>query len=451
MNIKIDSRKVEPDDTFIALKALNGDGHNYVTDAIEKGATKVVVERGLYNVETLLVSDTKEYLVNYLKENYYDKIKNLKLIAITGTNGKTTSSYLLWQALNKLEIKCGYIGTIGFYINEKVKDLDNTTPEILDVYEMLIECKEKGCSFVVMEASSHSLALRRLDGLLFDYAVFTNLTKDHLDYHKNMLDYAMAKQKLFKMLKHGGKAIVNNDDEYKNYFLLDENKNITYGFNDSNYQIIEHNITDYLNCFKIKSTDTQEYISKLLGKYNVYNMLITIIILRELGYSSSKISKIVSTLDPPSGRMDTIIYGENKIIIDYAHTPDAVRNIIMAVKEFSKGKIYVIVGCGGNRDKTKRPEMAQIATDLSTYAIFTSDNPRFEDPRDILNDMIENLNNNNYEIVEKRQEAIKRGIQMLNSNDILLILGKGHEKYQVIKDKKIDYDDKKVVFEVIRR
>ena len=188
MNIKVDSRKIKPGDIFIAIKGINDDGHNYIEEAISNGAKQVVVESGLYSVDTLVVKDTHEYLIEYLKNNYYNKIKDLKLIGITGTNGKTTSSYLLWQALNKLGIKTAYIGTIGFYIDKKIKELNNTTPDILDLYEMFIEAINNNCEYVVMEVSSHSLSFNRVGGLLFDYGMFTNLTQDHLDYHLNMKD-----------------------------------------------------------------------------------------------------------------------------------------------------------------------------------------------------------------------------------------------------------------------
>ncbi|MDD3392140.1 MAG: UDP-N-acetylmuramoyl-L-alanyl-D-glutamate--2,6-diaminopimelate ligase [Bacilli bacterium] len=451
MNIKTDSRKIEKGDIFVALKTANGDGHDYINDATIKGASTVVVEHGLYDVETIIVPNTKEYLINYLYNNYYEKIKSLKLIAITGTNGKTTSAYLLWQALNKLGLKSAYIGTIGFYIEDKIKDLNNTTPEINDVYEMLIECTTHQCRYVVMETSSHALEMKRLEGLMFNYAVFTNLTKDHLDYHDNMLSYALAKQKLFKMITKNGKAYVNIDDEYKNYYLLENNNNITYGFGESNYQIIDYSFDDVHTNFKIKNNILEEYQMGLLGKYNIYNVLITIMILKDMGYGYKSIRDIVSKLEAPKGRMETIIFDTNKIIIDYAHTPDAVRNIIMTIKEIAQSKIYVLIGCGGNRDKSKRIEMAKMATDLADYAIFTSDNPRFEKPEDILDDMTCDLKNENYEVIVKREEAIKKGVQLLEKNDILLLLGKGHENYQIINDKKIPFDDKEQVLKIIGR
>ena len=213
MNIKDDSRKIKKGDTFIALNK----GHDYVQEAINNGASKVIVEKGLYDVETIVVPDTHEYLVNYLYDNYYDLIKDLKLIGMTGTNGKTTTCFLIYQALNKLNIKTAYIGTIGFYIDEKIKQTNNTTPDILEIYEMLLEAKENNCKYVVMETSSHALDMHRLDKLSFDIGIFSNLTIDHLDYHKTMENYALAKQKLFDKVKY--LSIVNSDSEYKDYFI----------------------------------------------------------------------------------------------------------------------------------------------------------------------------------------------------------------------------------------
>lgn len=442
MNIKIDSRKVQKGDTFVALKTYN-DGHKYINDAIARGAKTVVVNEGNYDVETIIVPNTKDYLIKILKDNYYDQIKDLKLIGITGTNGKTTTSYLLWQALNKLGKKCALIGTIGFYIESKVRELPNTTPEIVDIYEMLLECKKHNCKYVVMEVSSHALDQRRVSGLKFDYAVFTNLTRDHLDYHKTMEDYALAKQKLFGMLKENGKSIINIDDEYKDYFLNEDS--ITYGFKDSDFKILNYDI-DLKNDFELSiNGEIHSFISNLLGSYNIYNMTVVIAVLYDLGVDIELIKYLVSTLLAPSGRMEMIKYGDNKIIIDYAHTPDAVEKIITSVREFSKGKVFCILGCGGNRDKTKRPIMAKYSLSLSDYVIFTSDNPRNEDPGKIIYDMINNINLYNYEVEEDREKAIKLGINKLDKNDILLVLGKGHEDYQIIGDSKIHFSDKEIV------
>ena len=446
MNIKSDSRKIENGDTFIALKYSN-DGHQYIDDAIKRGATSVVADHGLYSVDTLIVKDTHEYLVNYLKDNYWDNIKDIKIIGMTGTNGKTTTCYLLHKALNMLGEKCAYIGTIGFYIDEKIKDLDNTTPDILEIYEMLLKAKEKNCKYVVMEVSSHALSLDRVKGLEFDMALFSNLTQDHLDYHHTIENYLTAKKKLFTMLRNDKLAIINIDDKYYKDFIMEQNNNKTYGFKDSNYQITKYNYN--LNESNFVINDCDIYKTKLIGKYNIYNLTLVIAVLNNLGFDYEQTSKIIEKLDSPNGRMDKIIYGNNAIIIDYAHTPDAVQNVLLTARELNPSHLYVIIGCGGDRDKTKRPLMGEISVNNADQAIFTSDNPRTEDPNKIINDIVQKLDKKNYEIEVNREKAIIRGIQLLKENDILMILGKGHENYQIIGKDKIFFDDKKIVLDNI--
>lgn len=450
INIKTNSKLVKPGDTFIAIKGMNRDGHDYIENAIENGATNIICEYGSYSVDTVVVPDTYKFLREYLYTNYYDKIKHLHIIGMTGTNGKTTSCYLLYQALKKINKKCGYIGTIGFYIDGKVRDLDNTTPEIQDMYEMLLECAENDCDYVVMEVSSHALALGRVDTLKFDYAIFSNLTDDHLDFHKTFEHYASSKKKLFTMVNENGASIINVDDKYHSEMINKKCRNLLFGFNTSEYQILDYEYVDYKTHFNVMINGKKEkFITKLLGKYNIHNMMGVILILNDLKIDIEEIKDIVRDLNYPPGRMDTVNYNDSLIIVDYAHTPDAVLNVISCVREYSKGKIYTLVGCGGNREKTKRPLMAKCATDLSDYVIITNDNPRFEDPKDIINDMTNGLTNTNYEICEDRIEAIHKGIDMLNKSDVLLILGKGHEDYQIIGDVKHHHDDKECVLEYI--
>lgn len=430
--LQCDSRKIKVGDTFIALYGRNTDGHKYIEDAINRGAKKVIAEYGSYDVQTLIVDNTNDYLNKYLKVNYID----IKIIGVTGTNGKTTTCYLIYQLLNKLGVKCAYIGTLGYILDDKIKELDNTTPGSLDIYYLLKDSYIHNCQYVVMEISSQALDQGRVDFLELDYIIFTNLTRDHLDYHKNMENYMKAKKKIFTLLKKDGMSLINNDDEYSDDFKI--NKYKTYGFSDSDY-IIDEN--DNIN--------GKKYNIPLIGKYNKYNTLSAISLVLEMGYNYDNLFQLVNQLKEPSGRMETVKYNTNKIIIDYAHTPDAMINIISAVRALKPHKIITIIGCGGNRDRGKRAEMGLIATTKSDYVIFTSDNPRNENPERIIEDMVNKLDNNNYKIESNRENAIKKGIQLLENNDILLVLGKGHEKYQIINDIRIPFDDKKIVLENI--
>ncbi len=448
INIQSDSRKIKKGDIFVALKCEVNDGHKYIEKAIENGASKVVAEYGNYSVPTLIVDDTRKYITNYLKENYNKYIDEMTIIGITGTNGKTTSAYLTYQALNKLGRKCAYIGTIGFYLDKKVTNLPNTSVDICDTYNLIMDAYSKGYKTVVLEVSSHALFNNRLETLKFDYAVFTNLTQDHLDFHKTMENYALAKQKLFSMLKENGKAIINIDDQYKDYFLLDKNNNITYGFNKSDYQIKEFNFAISGTTFKYShNNNIIDIKTKLIGKFNVYNSMIPIIILDCLGYEDKGVMK---ELNAPEGRLDTIHYKENTIVIDYAHTPDAIQKAINTVKEISNGNIYVVFGCTGDRDRTKRPIMTKLVSELSKYFIITNDDPHYEDEQRIVDDMLKEKTFDNFEVCLDRKEAIKKGIELLNKNDVLMILGKGHEEVMIIKDKKIPFNDRKTVEELIK-
>lgn len=452
MNIKVDSRKVKPGDTFVALRGISSDGHSYIDTAIKNGAVRVVAEEGDYSVETIIVPDTRKYLIDYLTSTYSKELESFKIIGITGTNGKTTTAFFTHQLLNILGYKSAYIGTIGFYTDKKERVLANTTPDIWDLFDIILESYDKGCRFLVMEVSSQALDMLRVEGLKFDYAVFTNLTQDHLDYHKTMENYKESKLKLFNKLKKGGKAIVNVDDPEHKTFLLETNLNITYGINESDYQIINYDISKLPSTMEVKTASGVYKIhSKLLGKYNLYNLLVSFIIASDITNNPKLVSEKMLNLNSPSGRMDTILIDSNAVIVDYAHTPDAVLNILTTINEIKKGKIYTIIGCGGNRDKTKRPIMASLATNYSDTVIFTSDNPRFEDPMDIINDMVVNLENNNYIIEIDRALAIKRGIDMLDKEDILLILGKGHETYQEIQGVKHHFDDKEEVEKILKR
>ena len=435
-----DSRKIKEGDTFIALKGINGDGHDYILDAINRGCSKVICEYGNYDYDNIeIVDSTKEYLDSYIKNKYVDIVKNIMLIGITGTNGKTTTSFLIYQALNNIDIKCAYIGTIGFYMDGNKYDNINTTPDILCLYHMLIECVRNDIEYVVMEVSSQGLYYNRVKYLEFDYAVFTNLTQDHLDFHKTMDEYLKCKMKLFSMLKDNGVGIINSDDKYYKYFITDNS--ISYGVS-GDYKISDINN----NSFKVNNI---MYNTKLIGNYNIYNICVVIIILELLNIDSNTIKSVVSSINCAPGRMERINYKDSTIIIDYAHTPDAVEKVINAVK--GDNRVITIIGCGGNRDNSKRKYMGKIALTNSDYVIYTTDNPRYEDPYDIILDMIQLLDSFNYEILVNRKKAIIKGIQMLKKGDILLILGKGHEDYQEINGVKYHFSDSEAVLDYINK
>ncbi len=450
IKLKTDSRKVSDGDTFIAIPNVERDGHDFIPDAIKNGAKKIIAEKGDYEVKTEIVPNTREYLNNYLYKNYYSKFKNMRLIGVTGTNGKTTTCYLVFQMLKLLKKKCGYIGTIGFYYGDEKRLLNNTTPDIDLLYSMFLEAKENKCKYMVMEVSSHALDMNRVYGLEFDEVAFTNLTQDHLDYHKTLENYMAAKKILFNKTRGKKIAVINADDPHYENFLVDKNHNITLGSNDNDLKIFDIHLTNLDTKFSFTyKNKTYHPTINLVGRYNVYNYLTALLLVHNLGFKIEKILKLNDKLTPPPGRMDMIKFNTNSIFVDYAHTPDAVENVINSAKEYKKGKIYTILGCGGDRDRTKRPIMGNLATLHSDYVILTNDNPRTEDEKQIMNDILAGVKKDNYEVIFNRKEAIKKGISLLKENDILLILGKGHEDYQIIGHDKIHFSDKEIVLENI--
>ena len=439
-----DSRKIKPGQTFVAIKGFTVDGHTFIDKAIENGATKIIAEEDVTaSVPIIKVKSTKEFLKNELVNKYSSYLKDLNIIGVTGTNGKTTTCYLTYQMLNKLGIKTAYIGTIGFYYGDYKRELPNTTPEILTVYKMLYEAKENGCTHVIMEVSSHSLEEERIAGLSFITAAFTNLTQDHLDFHKTMENYLNAKLKIFNYLMPNGTMIVNNDDEYSSYFIKDNVNTITLGYkDDSNIKINEAHYTPVDTIINFDINGTNKIIkTNLTSKFNVYNYLTCYAILKSLKINDAEIESITKDVYPPKGRCEIIKANHGFAVIDYAHTPDAVEKVINSFIELKKNKIITIVGCGGDRDPLKRPIMGDIACKLSDHVIFTNDNPRTEDPQNIMNDITKDLKYNNFEIIFDRKEAIYKGISSMEQDDILLILGKGHEDYQIIGHEKIHFDD----------
>lgn len=437
--LKKDSRKIEVGDTFVDT-FLNKE---YVYDAVNRGAS-FIISKLKYDDKTIVVDDPNKYYNDYVYNKFYDNIKNIKLIGVTGTNGKTTTCFIIYQLLNKMNVRCAYIGTLGFYKCGIVRNLNNTTPDIDELYECLNECVDEDILYVVMEVSSHSLVQDRIYGLKFDGVIFTNLTEDHLDYHGNMDNYKNAKRLLFDRLRNSRISIINCDDKYYKDFVFSNNYNVFVGYNgDFKIKNVVLNDDSIDICFNYKRDYNKNV--KLFGLYNAYNYLEAVCLLVCFGFDIDDILSI--DVIAPFGRMYMVNYKNNVIFIDYAHTPDAMENVLKCVSKFNR--IITLFGCGGNREREKRSIMGSIASKYSDCVIITNDNPRLEDDEDIINDILNGIDGD-YEVIKDRREAIKRGIELLNSNDVLLILGKGHEDYQIIGDKKIHFSDLEVVNDFIK-
>ncbi len=453
LKYETDSRKVVPGQIFVAIKGYTVDGHDFISQAISNGATKVIASKKTdCSVPLLIVDNPEDYLKKALTKEYSGELKNLKIIGVTGTNGKTTTCYLIYQLLKKLKVKVAYMGTIGFFYEDEIINLPNTTPDILTIYKLLLNAKEKGCKTIVMEVSSHALSLGRIDGLNFSLGAFTNLTEDHLDYHKTMTDYLNAKLKILNYMTKDGVFVVNNDDLASKKFKENFKNIMTIGFYYSDYQIKNckflPNKTEL--SFKYQNKDFL-VTTNLTGKFNIYNYMTSLAIVHEYGFKIEDILDKTRNIYAPKGRCETFLVNDYFAVVDYAHTPDAVLKVIMAFKELAKAKIITVIGCGGDRDPLKRPIMGEIATDKSDYVIFTNDNPRTEDPEKIMRDIIAGVHKNNYEIVYDRHEAIFKALTIAKKNDIVLILGKGHENYQIFGHEKVHFDDQEEIKKFIKK
>ena len=438
-----DSRKVKKGQTFIAIKGLTVDGHDYIDKAIENGASEIICEKDLdIDIPYIKVDNTEEYEKELLKKEYGNILDKLHIIGVTGTNGKTTSCYLIYQMLLSLGIDAAYIGTIGFYHKDEFIELNNTTPDILIVYRLITEAYEKGCKYVVMEVSSQALSYDRLFGINYDVIGFTNLTEDHLDYHKTMENYLNAKLMILDHLKENAIILVNKDDENHTYFKKDGHKVLSFGYN-ADYEILNYEIDPAETKLKFKY-DNKEYdvVIPLTNMFNIYNYLTMLSIVNNCGFSIEDIIKHTSELKAPKGRCEVYKVKEGFAVIDYAHTPDAEEKVIKAYNELKKNRTITIIGCGGDRYPKKRPIMGNIATTLSDYTIFTNDNPRTEDPNKIMDDILSGVKTkDNYEVILDRKKAIHHAIDIMQKDDILLLLGKGHENYQIIGKEKQHLDD----------
>lgn len=452
-DIHYDSRKIKEGDIFVALSGISVDGHNFIAKAIELGAKMIIVSKEVEildkNVIYIKVEDTRQSL-GLIASNFYGWPQNaLKIIGVTGTNGKTTSTFILEKLLGR----CSRIGTVEYKIGEEIIEAPNTTPESLDLVKMMKKTLDLGIEYFVMEVSSHALEMGRVEMLKFDAAIFTNLSQDHLDYHKDMDSYFKAKRKLFLKLKDSKKGSYNIDDIHGK-LLFEEFGGISYSSKNGiiKGEILENKLHTTIVSIEYNGKKVVEEI-KLLGLFNLYNLMGVMGALINLGFSFEELCKRLGNLQGVPGRFQGVEAGQNfSVIVDYAHTPDALTNILKALVEIKKTRIITIFGAGGDRDKTKRPLMAVEAAKYSDLVLITSDNPRTENPEDILDDVEKGFEGLEvaYERYVDREEAIKRAIDLAQKDDIILIAGKGHETYQIIGKEKQHFDDREMAEKYIK-
>ena len=461
--IDSNSKNIQEGYLFIAIKGFSVDGHKFIPSAIENGATAVMVEEGCdlkslnipSNVTIVMTKDTREALAICSSNFYQNPSQKFKLIGVTGTKGKTTTTFMIKEILEKAGKNVGLIGTIATYINgKKLKDSDRTTPESLELQQLFSKMVEEKVEYVVMEVSSQSLKLHRVDGCDFDIVLFTNFSEDHISEkeHPDMQDYFNSKLKLFEMCKTG---FVNADDLHgaKIPKMFKENDIKTYGIdNFANLTAKDITITNSYVDFKVKITDRNERIKVgIPGRFSVYNSLAAISVAKKFGISPEVIKEALLEVRVP-GRSELV---NNKlelpIMIDYAHSPESLQNILQAVKSYTRGKVISVFGCGGDRDSTKRPIMGEISGRIADLTIITSDNPRTEDPEKIVKQIEEGIKKTkgNYKVIVDRTEAIKEAIKVATKRDIIVLAGKGHEPYQEINGVKHPYDERIIVNELI--
>ena len=455
--VNIDSRKIKDGHLFVAMKGTQVDGHKFIGKAIESGAKAILCEdmpqEKNDEVCYIQVASTEDAVGKVATLFFGDPSKHLKLVGVTGTNGKTTIATLLYNMFRKFGYKVGLLSTVCNYIDDREVPADHTTPDPIELNELLSEMVKAGCEYVFMECSSHAIHQKRIGGLKFAGGIFTNLTRDHLDYHKTFENYRNAKKAFFDGLPKTAFAITNADD--RNGMVMVQNTKATIKtystrqMADFRARIIEmHFAGMYLDI------DGHEVGVQFIGKFNVSNLLAVYAAARMLGMQPEDILVAMSTLHSVSGRLEPIQSPDGfTAIVDYAHTPDALENVLNAIHEVlnGKGKVITVCGAGGNRDKGKRPLMAQEAARQSDRVIITSDNPRFEEPQDIINDMIAGLNKEQLKkviTIVDRKEAIKTACMMARKGDVILVAGKGHENYQEIKGVKHHFDDKEVLHEI---
>ena len=457
-DLQIDSRNVKPGSCFIALKGTKTNGEEFIEHAVEKGAAVIIcdtlpsaINKNITYVQVENAADA----AGYMSHNFYGEPSlKLKLVGVTGTNGKTTIATLLWKLFTAIGYKCGLVSTVQNQIGNKIIAATHTTPDAVTINALLKQMVDEDCEFVFMECSSHAIHQGRITGLQFAAALFSNITHDHLDYHKTFDEYIRVKKSWFDKLPATAFALSNADDKRGAVMLQNTNaKKYFYSLKtmaDFKGKILDNSLEGLH-----MTVNEKEVYFRLIGEFNAYNLLAVYGAAVCLGEDKDTVLQVLSSLDGAEGRFDYMVSKKEKIkgIVDYAHTPDALLNVLATIKNLRQGneKIITVVGCGGDRDKTKRPVMAEVACEYSDKVIFTSDNPRSEDPLEILKDMHEGVNavtKKKVISIADRREAIKTAVSLANNDDIVLVAGKGHEKYQDIKGVKYDFDDKKILNEM---
>lgn len=454
--INIDSRQIEAGHLFIAVRGTQTDGHNYIGKAIEQGAKAVICETipedKPDHTTFIQVANSEEVIGKVATTFYGNPTEKMELIGVTGTNGKTTIATLLYNMFRKMGYKCGLCSTVCNYIDDEAIPTEHTTPDPITLNRLLGRMADEGCKYAFMEVSSHAVAQKRIGGLRFAGGIFTNLTRDHLDYHKTFENYRDAKKAFFDLLPKEAFALTNRDD--KNGLFMTQNTKATVktyslqSMADFKAKVIEESFEGML-----LEINGKEVSVPFIGRFNVSNLLAVYGAATMLGKTPEEILLVLSTLHPVNGRFETIRSQESvTAIIDYAHTPDALKNVLSTINEIlcGRGQAITVCGAGGNRDKGKRPLMAQEAVNQSDRVIITSDNPRFEDPQDIINDMLAGLDQEQMKkviAITDRKEAIRTACMMARPGDVILIAGKGHENYQDVKGVKHHFDDHEIVKE----
>jgi UDP-N-acetylmuramoyl-L-alanyl-D-glutamate--2,6-diaminopimelate ligase len=461
--IAYDSRTVQAGNVFVALKGVRADGTTYARQAVERGAIAVVAEQPLPDIGAPVIqaADARLALAELAADFYGRPSERMRVVGITGTNGKTTTAHLMASIFEAAGMKCGVIGTVAHRIGDEIRVSHHTTPEAPDVQQLLHEMVYRGCAACAMEVSSHALALRRVDGTTFAAAIFTNLTRDHLDFHLNMEQYFQAKRRLFEMLPAGAPALINVDDPKGAAVVEASAKAVTYAINrpaDITPGPLSFSI-DGLS-FDIRTPRGALHArSKLVGRPNVYNILAAVSTAVALDLPFDVIEKGLQALDAVPGRFEVVSGPKDGItvVVDYAHTDDALRNLLETARPLARGRLITVFGCGGDRDRTKRPLMGMVASRLSDVLVITSDNPRHEDPAKIMEEIQRGItpdtrkeNAPTFAIVDRRA-AIQKAIEVAKTGDMVLVAGKGHEKYQILGDERLPFDDVAIAREMLSR